>query len=224
MEDAWGISSGWKTWSVQLLRILLENRVAGSRWRRATTWAVQSHEGYKIHITVKNGHSILPGYCCTGWLKGVSLLWVWRIFIFCGSQMLHTLSFPCPSLVLPVGWTRFILFWCAAVECNSSTGLAQLRVFPVSATTSPRDYKTTASSVAVRIFKYQPYVSWHRIYLTKIQKASMNIQLVWTYLLPSSILKSVLNMQLFHVMPYGHNILWNHLHFLKWLQLLKSIF
>lgn len=29
-------------------------------------------------------HSILPGYCCTGWIKEVSLLWGWRIFEFCG--------------------------------------------------------------------------------------------------------------------------------------------
>lgn len=58
-------------------------------------------------------------------------------------------------------------------------------------------------------------VSWHHIYLTKIQKASMNIQLVWTYLLPSNIWKNVLNMQLFHILPYGHIILWNHPQSLK---------
>lgn len=77
------------------------------------------------------------------------------VWLVLQTQLLHTLSVPCPSLVLPGGWTGFILFQCAAVECNSSTVLAQLSVFPLRATTFPRDCKTTASSVAVRILKYQ---------------------------------------------------------------------
>lgn len=67
-------------------------------------------------------------------------------------QLPHALSFPCPSLVLPVGWTGFVLFQCVAVECNSSTVLAQLRVFLARATTFPRGYKTTASSVDIQMF------------------------------------------------------------------------
>lgn len=73
------------------------------------------------------------------------------VWLLLQTQLLHTLSFPSPSLVLPVGWTGFILFRCVAVECNSSTVLAQLSVFPVKATTFPRDYKTTASSENIQI-------------------------------------------------------------------------